>query len=378
MAPCRDGQERDTGKFATRFSVLCGIAVVTLGMSGVVASMAGQSQSTASQGKWSMKAPLLTQHLDAGVASLDGKIYVIGGEALGNPATQVNQEYDPAVDRWRNRAPVPRGISHAGVAGYKGKIYVIGGFTAIVHAAALDQVFEYDIGRNSWRQLPPISSPRGSVGVAVIDGKIHAIGGRGLNNLTVAAHEVYDPASGKWSPAAPLPTARDHFGIIVVEGRIHVLGGRISTHATDNSKPATGSAAFSNLNNGVNTTLHDVYDPATNSWRSAPPVPTARSNGAAVLYHGLILYVGGECKKPDPNGGGDTFAENEAYDPKTNRWLTLAPLPAGRQGFGAASVGQYAYFAAGSLGCGGGPMTQQLLVFSLPLGYLTQVPDQTK
>jgi N-acetylneuraminic acid mutarotase len=261
---------------------------------------------------------------------------------------------------------MPRGISHAGVASYNGKIYVVGGFTAIVHAVALDQVLEYDIASNRWRQLQPIDSRRGSVGVAVVDGKLHAIGGRGLNNVTVATHEVYDPASGKWTHAAPLPTARDHVGVAVVDGRIHIIGGRISNHVADNSVPMSGAVPFKPLNNGENTPLHDVYDPATDSWQSAPPLPTARSNGAAVYYHGLILYVGGECKKPNPKGGGDTFNENEAFDPKTNRWLTLASLPAGRQGFGAAAIGQFAYFAAGSLGCGGGPMTQELLAFHLP------------
>jgi hypothetical protein len=159
--------------------------------------------------------------------------------------------------------------------------------------------------------------------------------------------------------------ARDHFGTVVVDGRIHVVGGRISNHVFDNSKPAVPPVPFIPENNGANTSLHDVYDPATDSWQSAAPLPTARSNGAAVYYGGLILYAGGECKKPNPKGGGETFSENEAFDPKTNRWLILAPLPAGHQGFGAAAIGQYAYFAAGSLGCGGGPMTDQLLVFSL-------------
>ncbi len=349
-------------------SVLRGIAASCLVLAGLVVAGPAQSQSTGSQWTWSTKAPLPTQRLDAGVASLDGKIYVLGGGAMGKPATQLNQEYDPAKDRWRDRAPIPQGASHAGVAGYHGKIYLIGGFTASVHAGALDKVFEYDVAADTWRQLPPISSPRGSVGVAVVNGKVHAIGGRGLNNVTVATHEVYDPASGKWSQAAPLPTARDHIGVIVVGRQIHVIGGRISNHITDNTKSTPGSRGlpYDLVTNGPNTPLHDVYDPATNSWQSAAPLPTARSNGAAVYYHGLILYAGGECERPDPKGGGDTFAENEAYDSKLNRWLTLAPLPAGRQGFGAAAVGQYAYFTGGSLGCGGAPMTDQLLVFRLP------------
>ena len=178
--------------------------------------------------------------------------------------------------------------------------------------------------------------------MAAVGGKIHAIGGRGLDKITVATHQIYDPPSGKWTEGAPLPTARDHMGVIVVNGKIHVIGGRTA-----------GS--------GDNTNLHDVYDPATTSRRSAAPLLTARSSGAAAYYHGLILYAGGECKD------GKTFSENEAYDPKTNRWLALEAFsPPGRHAFGAAAVGEYAYFAGGALGCGGGSVSDELLVFKLP------------
>lgn len=339
------------------------IAAFLLIFAGVWVS--AQSQNGEQRGIWSSKAGIPAPRVDSGIALSGGKIYVLGGESGGKPATQFNQEYDPETNRWRDRAPIPSVTSHAGVAELNGKIYVVGGFTAIVHAVPTDSVFEYDVAAGSWHTLPSLGSHLGSVGVAIVGGKIHAIGGRGPDNLTVAIHRVYDPATGKWSVAAPLPTARDHFGIVVVDGRIHVIGGRISTHVFDNSKPASPPVPFIPENNGSNTSLHDVYDPATDSWRSAAPLPTARSNGAAVYYHGLILYLGGECKKPDPHGGGDTFSENQAYDPKTDRWLTLAPLPAGRQGFGAVAIGPFAYFPSGSLGCGGGPVTDQLLVFSL-------------
>jgi N-acetylneuraminic acid mutarotase len=331
-------------------SALRGQAVSCFILGSLVASLpvtlSTQLQSTRLQGHWSTKARLLTERAEVAVAAVNGMIYVLGGQTLGTPASKLNQEYDSATDRWRDRAPLPRGMSHIGAVGFKGKVYAIGGFTNNVHVGALDLALEYDLATDTWRQLAPLSSPRGSVGVAVVDGKIHAIGGRGRNKVTVGTHEVYDPATGKWSKAAPLPTARDHMGVIVMGGRIHVLGGRTA-------------------DNVDNTNLHEVYDPATNSWQSAAPLPTARSSGAAVSYHGLILYAGGECTRPDAKGSGDTFSENEAYDPKTNQWLILAPLPSGRHGFGAAAVGQDVYFTGGALGCGGGPMSDQLLVFSL-------------
>jgi len=297
-------------------------------------------------GTWSTKAPLPTTRFEVGVVAVDGKVYVIGGESNGEQATRLNTVYDPATDRWSELAPIPHETSHPGVAASKNKIYVFGGFTGVPHVGAMDIAFEYDIATNKWRALPPLSSPRASVGTVVVNGTVHAISGRGLDKVTVNTHEIFDPATGKWSKAAPLPTPRDHAGVIAVDGKIHVIGGR-TAEGTDVVK------------------LHDVYDPKTDSWKSAAPLPTARSGGAIVYYQGLILYVGGEYRSPKPGGGGEGFAENEAYDPKTGKWQTLLAIPEQRNGFGAGVAGGHAYFAGGSIGCGGAPTSDQLFSFSL-------------
>jgi N-acetylneuraminic acid mutarotase len=306
-----------------------------------------QSASNASIGMWSRNVAIPTARFEAGVTAINGKIYVLGGEAFGKPASGLNQEYDPATNRWRDLAPIPHETSHVGVVAFNGKIYAMGGNTAVPELGPLDLVFEYNVAKDTWRKLPSLSSPRGSMGVVVLDEKIHVVGGRGPDRVTVSTHQVYDPETGMWSMAAPLPVARDHLGAVVLGGRIHIIGGR-TAGSTDN------------------TNFHDVYDPATDSWESAAALPTARSGGAAVLYQGLILYVGGECKRRSGDGSGAAYSENEAYDPKTNKWRTLAPLPVGRHGFGAAATSQHAYFAGGSLGCGGGPRSDELLIFSLP------------
>ena len=75
----------------------------------------------------------------------------------------------------------------------------------------------------------------------------------------------------------------------------------------------------------------DVYDPKTNSWKPAAPLPTPRSGVAAVLYRNRILVFGGECNSGHP------FIENEAYDVETGRWSSLAPMPSGRPSVKASS-----------------------------------------
>jgi hypothetical protein len=72
------------------------------------------------------------------------------------------------------------------------------------------------------------------------------------------------------------------------------------------------------------------------------------------------MVLGGELP-PD-----HTFPENEGYDPKTDRWTTLAPMPHGRHGFGGDRIGDDVYFVGGSLTPGDGGATDQLLMFHLP------------
>ena len=73
----------------------------------------------------------------------------------------------------------------------------------------------------------------------------------------------------------------------------------------------------------------------------------------------MLFRCGGELPP-------DTFAENEAFDPRSGKWRTLAPMPAGRHGTGAAVLGKNLYVAAGSLKPGSGDVTSQMIVFTMP------------
>ena len=91
-----------------------------------------------------------------------------------------------------------------------------------------------------------------------------------------------------------------------------------------------------------------------------PPLPTARSGIAGALYRDKVFIAGGECSNKQ------TYPELEAYDVKTDRWVSFASMPMGRHGFGGVVVGNNLYFAGGATGCGGGGRTNELLMFNLP------------
>jgi len=315
------------------------IPLSAVGLLAVLMQAAPAQSQGAPPGTWTLKAPRPDLTNEAAAVAIGGRLLAPGGSKQSRSMTRLD-EYDPASDRWRARASLPQPLDHLGVAVVNGKLYTAGGFDSTVHRNAADAFLEYDPAMDSWRPLAPLKAPLGALGVAVLDGRVHVIGGRKRDHELVDTHQVYDPANGRWRDAAPLPLARDHLAVVAAGGKIHAIAGRVASP----DQPVA---------------RHDIYDPATDTWSEGPPLPTLRSAVAAVLFRGLILVTGGEMRAK-------TFTENEAYELKTGRWLTLAPLPEGRHGHGAAVIGERAYFVGGALGPGGRGATDQLLAFTLP------------
>ena len=222
-----------------------------------------------------------------------------------------------------------------------GKIYTVGGFIGSVHRDGQNAAYEYDPASDTWRILPLMKAGRGSVGVAALDGKIHAIGGRNRPTTRWSRPTRSSiPRPTRWKQLAPLPLARDHTAAVAADGKIHVIGGR------------TGASTETTTSTTSTIPQPTPGRPDRRCRRRAAGSPPRSTRTCS-------LVLGGELP---PN----TFAQNEAYDPKTNAWHTLAPMPAGRHGTGAAVSGDSVYVAAGSLRPGSGGVTNELIVFTLP------------
>lgn len=308
--------------------------------------------------RWTPRSSLPVAMAEIGVTSLDGKIYVVGGteqRVSGPPIwnSRLMLTYDPATDKWTQLARLPIGLTHVGVAAVGGKVYAIGGFTTPIHLKPKNVAFSYDPKTNRWRRIADISSARGSIATVAIGGRLHVFGGHIGTEIVelpsqpgtppmsqsfglVTTHQIYDPTSERWSAGAPEPLpARDHAGVVLLRGKVHLFGGR-TRDVVDN------------------VARHDVYDPRTDTWSTAAPLPKPRSSGAYTVLSGKIIYAGGECRPGGTPGSANTFDDVSVYDPATDRWTTVTPLPAARHAFGAATVGTTAYFIGGAATCGGG------------------------
>lgn len=120
-----------------------------------------------------------------------------------------------------------------------------------------------------------------------------------------------------------MPTARAAGGAAVVEGRIHVVGGSLSDAA--------------------NTPVHEAYDPATDTWQTLAPIPTARDHLAVVAMDGRTLALGGRVNG-DP---AFNLAVTEIYDPATDSWTEAAPMPTARSGVASAVLDDRVYVFGG-------------------------------
>ena len=154
---------------------------------------------------------------------------------------------------------------------------------------------------------------RANLGVAVVNGGVHAIGGdyitgeynldqgfyAGITGGVVNTVEKYDPGTDNWTLEKPMPTPRDSFAIAVYQNKIYCMGGRTSI-------PLYSSQTF--------TTTNEVYDPATDTWQTKTPLPTAEWPLQASVVDGNIYVIG---------RSGATYA----YNPINDSWTTKTKAP---------------------------------------------------
>ncbi|XP_011750941.1 kelch repeat and BTB domain-containing protein 13 [Macaca nemestrina] len=112
---------------------------------------------------------------------------------------------DEEEDAWRTLTALPLEASTllAGVATLDNKLYIVGG----VRGASKEVVelgFCYDPDGGTWREFPSPHQPRYDTALAGFDGRLYAIGGE-LQRTPVSSVERYDPAAGCWSFVADLP-----------------------------------------------------------------------------------------------------------------------------------------------------------------------------
>jgi hypothetical protein len=295
-------------------------------------------------GEWGMRAPLLKNNSEYPVAEANGKLYILGGyppEMGPNRTSRVVQIYDIASNSWQLGPELPQPNNHGMAASVNGKVYMIGGQTTDDQdgATAVATVYELDPAVGAWVAKAPMPTAR-SGGVAVaLGGKIYVAGGRVPRGNDFA---VYDPAANQWEVLPILPSQRNHIAGVAIDGRIHIVGGRLGNGLSPLKSDAhevfdpqtrtwTTAAKMLSARSGINAAMargcfhvwggeaptgmtpqHEYYDPRTNKWASLRnmPIPIHGVVGSAFV-NDLIWVTGGGTAV----GGASGSLLNQTYKP---------------------------------------------------------------
>jgi N-acetylneuraminic acid mutarotase len=260
-------------------------------------------------------------------AVLDDKIYVVGGQGSKVKKDKIMEVYDIKSDKWSKGTPLPEPLDHLGIASYDGKLYVVGGTHKYGYS---NKLLIYDPSIDKWIEGRSMPAARTALTANFIDGKLYVIGGVDDIHNVVATNFVYDPATDTWTEKAPMPTARHHLTSAVVDGKLYVIGGRIYGDGI----PELIAKALSNFD------VNEMYDPATDTWTKLKPMPSKRSGLASASVGNDIYVFGGE----KVNG---TFENNERYDTIRDIWVEEPPLPTARLGLKAVTYDSKIYVIGG-------------------------------
>lgn len=265
-------------------------------------------------GEWSEVAPISIGRILPGVALLDGKVYVVGGElesciiancecydprdnvwtsiacmeeprcefglcALDNSLYAFGgwvgediggsiEIYDPITNTWTLEGELPEPRFSMGVVAFEGLIYIVGGCTH--NSRHRQDVMSYNPVTREWNNLAPMLTPRSQMGITVLDGYIYVVGGTNKNQEVLNSVERYSFEKNKWSMVASMNIGRSYPAVAAADSRLYVIGGDQSQEINFYRTQITISTV-------------ECYDPHLNKWHECASLPTSRGEAAAIV-----------------------------------------------------------------------------------------------
>ncbi|HEY88831.1 MAG TPA: hypothetical protein G4N98_03735 [Thermoflexia bacterium] len=239
---------------------------------------------------WQELPPLPVRRARCGVATLDGRLYVVGGLTAEGTTNRL-ESYQITAERWEEHAPRPLALANvqAGVLG--GKLLVPGGCDAEGQPVSI--VHRYDPATDLWKETAPLPTPLCAYALTVFKGQAHLLGGWDGQHYR-ALHYRYDPVTESWAEEQPPVEARGFGSAAVLGTRIFYVGGY------DGDERATC----------------EVYQPEEESWGGCAPLLQPRGGLGLAALGGSLYAVGG--------GWNGYLGFNERYWPQEDVWSVVS------------------------------------------------------
>ena len=318
---------------------------------------------------------------------------LVGSDALLGSSTKPDQ----VPTSWRLLPPAPIAFEAGHTNVWTGTEMIVAGLTGAAADGNLLEASEaavaYDPAKRSWRRLAaPPQTPNYCRRSAVWTGTEMLVWGCSLL--------AYDPRADRWRRLAQPSSGA---GIVVWTGRELIGWGggccgdaTADGHAYDPETDTGRTLAESPLGpeqeplgawtgrelvlfvSGLSAADGEplpgdlaraaAYDPASDSWRRIAPLPEARRGANAVWDGKEILVLGGRT------GDGARAVVDFAYNPATNGWRRLPGLETGRTGAVAAWAGRRVLVWGGDLGRSSLVLARTGLAFDPATGRSSRLP----
>ncbi|KAK3908107.1 Kelch-like protein 26 [Frankliniella fusca] len=135
------------------------------------------------------------------------------------------------------------------------------------------------------------------------------VGGFGLAGIT---NEItyFLPSAGKWKHLTTIPHVEQcNFGTAVLDNELYVVGGCFNQSLQENIHP-----------------FGFRYSPRSNKWTTISPMQRERCRFSLNVILGRLYAIGGASEMEDEIAD-DEVSACECYDPETDSWESVAPLP---------------------------------------------------
>lgn len=281
-------------------------------------------------GLFETRASLPTARTESGSTVCQGKIVIAGGlNSFAQTLTSV-QIYDPVTDVWTDGPDLPEPINHASLTSLGDTVYVVGGFGPLglrlrwfmfARWDPLPTVYKLHLPSGQWITGAPMPVPRGAGGIALVDSVIWYVGGIDENREFTNTSFRYDIRTNRWSEGPPMTTRRDHLRVEAVGHTLYAISGR-----QDDLR--------------LNLSTVEALNTESLTWKTCASIPIARGGLGSVQLDGKIYTFGGEMTWT-------CLDQLERYDPATDSWEVLDPLPEGRHGIQGAVVNGVIHLISG-------------------------------
>jgi glucose/arabinose dehydrogenase len=211
-----------------------------------------------------------------------------------------------------------------------------------------------------WSTKQPLPASLLDAGGTAVGGKLYVVAGKTSAGPQSTMY-VYDPVANSWTTGPSLPgPAVENPAIATVNDKLYAFGGSTApfSGAVANASvfdpassswtslapmpTARGGATAQVLGgkiyvaggmdvNGASVAIVEIFDPATNSWTSGPSMGTARDNPGSAVLDGDFYVFGGRTRLANGSEVDGTLASVERFDPATGTWAARAPMPTGRR-----------------------------------------------